>query len=178
MYEIIKLRSKIRVPPKLFNLKVNEAISQVIKEEFEGLISQENGLFLSLISVDKVGDGRIIPGDGAVYYDTTFSLLSYRPIMNELIEGEVVEITEKGAFIKIGPIDGFVHNSQVMDDYVIFSGNTLQGKETKKVLRVGDKVRARVITVSLKDLQSTKIGLTMRQEGLGALSWYQKGDKK
>ena len=46
-------------------------------------------------------------------------------------------------------------------------------KESHKSLGEGDKVRARVIAVSLneKEPRESKIGLTMRQTGLGRLEW-------
>ena len=43
----------------------------------------------------------------------------------------------------------------------------------------GDKVRARVIAVSLneKEPRESKIGLTMRQTGLGKLEWLEANNK-
>jgi len=79
----------------------------------------------------------------------------------------------------IGPLDGMIHVSQTMDDFVSFSkGNVLTGKESKKNLKVGDKCRARIIAISYKDQTSPKIGLTMRQLKLGSLSWIEQDLKK
>ena len=119
-------------------------------------------------------DGIIIPGDGAAYYGTTFKLLVYRPELQEVVLGRVTDITDFGAFIDIGAIDGMIHVSQTMDDFVSFSkSNVLTGKESKKVLKVGDLCRARIIAVSFKELANPKIGLTMRQPFLGNLTWIE-----
>ena len=84
------------------------------------------------------------------------------------------EITDFGAFMNIGPLDGMIHISQTMDDFVNFSkSNVLTGKESKKTLKVGDQCRARIIALSYKDTSEPKIGLTMRQPMLGALSWLE-----
>jgi DNA-directed RNA polymerase subunit E' len=65
-----------------------------------------------------------------------------------------------------------IHISQTMDDFVSFSKEkVLSGKETKKTLKVGDSCRARIIAVSFKDVANPKLGLTMRQPGLGRLDW-------
>ena len=53
----------------------------------------------------------------------------------------------------------------------------LTGKESKKSLRVNDLCRARIIAVSYKDLQNPKLGLTMRQQGLGRLDWLDEEEK-
>ena len=84
-----------------------------------------------------------------------------------------------GAFIDIGPIDGMIHISQTMDDYVTFSkSNVLAGKETKKNLKMKDNCRARIIAVSYKIPNDPKIGLTMRQVGLGNIKWVDEDIKK
>ena len=67
-----------------------------------------------------------------------------------------------------------VHISQSMDDFVSFSKEkVLSGKKSNRAIKVGDKCRARIIAVSYKDANNPKIGLTMRQEGLGKLEWLQ-----
>ena len=92
-----------------------------------------------------------------------------------VIEGVVDQITEYGAFVRFGPLDGLLHVSQVQDDHINTDvGNQrLVGKESKRELRVGDKVRARVVTISLNEIspRESKIGLTMRQPGLGKHEW-------
>jgi DNA-directed RNA polymerase subunit E' len=62
-----------------------------------------------------------------------------------------------------------------MNDYVdvdVESGR-IQGKETKRILKVGDPLRARIVAVSLNELSAreSKIGLTMRQPALGSHEW-------
>ncbi|MEM2121861.1 MAG: DNA-directed RNA polymerase, partial [Candidatus Woesearchaeota archaeon] len=79
----------------------------------------------------------------------------------------------------IGPLEGMVHVSQTMDDYVSFSKDkVLLGKQTKHSLKINDLCRARIIAISYKDINNPKIGLTMRQEGLGKLEWIYEEKKK
>ena len=97
--------------------------------------------------------------------------------MQEVVVGRIKDIADFGAFVSIGPIEGMVHISQAMDDYVSFAKDkVLSGKETGRSLKIGDKVRARVIAVSYKDVSNPKIGLTMRQPGLGKLEWEDDGE--
>jgi len=65
-----------------------------------------------------------------------------------------------------------VHIGQSMDDYVSLSKDkVLTGRDTKRTLKVGDVCKARIIAVSFKESSNPKIGLTMRQAGLGKLEW-------
>ncbi len=72
----------------------------------------------------------------------------------------------------MGILDGLVHLSQTMVDQVSFSNTgVLLGSQTGQTLKADQKVRASVVAVSFKDIRNVKIGLTMRQPGLGALEW-------
>ncbi|MEK6868091.1 MAG: DNA-directed RNA polymerase, partial [Nanoarchaeota archaeon] len=62
--------------------------------------------------------------------------------------------------------------SQTMDDFVSFGKDkVLVGKESKRTLKVGDVCKAKIIAISFKELTNPKLGLTMRQGGLGKLEW-------
>jgi len=174
MFYEAELRSHIRVPPTAFKEDVKDAVLEELNKKFENFISKDVGIAIAVTEVMSIGDGIIIPGDGAAYYDTRFKLLAYKPEMHEIVLGTISEITDFGAFMNIGPLDGMIHISQTMDDFVNFSKtNVLTGKESKKTLKVGDLCRARIIAISYKDAAEPKIGLTMRQPGLGALSWLE-----
>jgi len=178
MFYKAEIEDHIRVPPDLFNLEVQEAVIKRIKKKYEGFISKDLGIVIDVTNVKSIGEGIIIPGDGASYYDTTFELLTFKPEMQEVVLGKIKDIADFGAFINLGPIEGMIHVSQTMDDFVSFSKDkTLMGKETKKTLRVGDKCRARIIAVSFKDITNPKLGLTMRQQGLGRLDWIEDEQK-
>ena len=172
MFYKIELKDHIRVPPNLFNLPLEEAVIKRMKTKYNGFISKGLGIVIDVPGVKEIGEGIIIPGDGASYYDVTFELLTFKPEMQEIVVGKIKDIAEFGAFINIGPIDGMIHISQTMDDFVSFSKDkTLTGKETKRVLKVNDVCRTRIIAVSFKDVLNPKLGLTMRQQGLGRLEW-------
>jgi len=149
-----------------------------VEEQLEGVIDSRLGIVLAVIDIDSVREGKIVAGDPCVYYDSTFKLLVYKPELHELVYGEVIDNTEFGSFVRIGPIDGLVHISQLMDDFVSYDSknSVFLGKETKRTLKEGDKVRARIISISFAEQH--KIGLTMRQTGLGNLLWLAEEKKK
>ncbi|MBW2984460.1 DNA-directed RNA polymerase [Candidatus Woesearchaeota archaeon] len=179
MFYKVELKDHIRVPPDLFGLALNEAVIKRIRAKYTGYISQDLGVVIDVSEVDSIGEGIIVPGDGASYYDVKFKLLTFKPELQEVVIGKIRDIADFGAFMTIGPIDGMIHISQAMDDFVSFSKDkTLAGKESKKTLRVNDVCRSRVIAVSYKDPMNPKIGLTMRQAGLGRLDWIEAEQKK
>ena len=181
MFYKVEIQDHIRVPPDLFGKPAREAVLERVKKEYEGFISKDLGIVVDVQKVNEIREGVIIPGDGASYYETVFELLTFKPELQEVLLGKIKDIADFGAFITIGPTEGMIHVSQTMDDFVSFTKDkVLQGKESKKVLKVGDKCKARIIAVSFKDITNPKLGLTMRQPGLGRLDWLQpeKEEKK
>jgi DNA-directed RNA polymerase subunit E' len=161
---------------------LNEVASEIINESYVGKIDKKMGLMVTVKDIEEIGVGKVIMGDGAAYHEVVFNALFFKPELHEIVEGEVIEVTEFGAFIRIGPMDGLVHVSQVTDDYINYDGKrgALIGKESKKSLEEGNKVRARIVALSLKGKSSkeTKIGLTMRQPNLGRVEWIEAEKEK
>src|SRR4030042_1968823 len=93
---------------------------------------------------------RIPPDRLAEDLDQTVELLAHESFEGK-VEGSVVEILKFGAFVRFGPLDGLLHISQIMDDRIDVddSNQRLLGKDTKRDLRVGDKVRARIVALSI-----------------------------
>ena len=179
MFYEIEAKTHIRVPPGDFKVNVKKAVLNRLTEKFSNYISKELGIVFGISEVVSIGDGVLIPGDGSAYYDARFKMLVFKPEMQEVVHGDITKIEDFGAFINLGPIDGMIHISQTMDDFVSFNkSGTLTGKETKKILKQGDKCRARIIAASYKDLNSPKIGLTMRQPWLGNIKWIEEELKK
>jgi len=172
MFYKVKVKDFIRVPPMMFNLPKKEAVLKNVKSTYENFTSKELGFVVNVMDVSEINEGVIVPGDGAAFYDTSFELLTFKPELNELVFGSIRDITDFGAFLDLGGAEGMVHISQSMDDFVSFSKDkVLMGKKGGQSLKVNDKCKARIIAVSYKDLNNPKIGLSMRQEGLGKLDW-------
>ncbi len=178
MFYLLEVEDHVRVEPKHFGLPTHEAIERQLNESFVDRVNKELGFVIEVVSVDNVADGVIIPGDGAAYYKSTFKIVVWKPELHELVFGKIAEITSFGAFMQIGPAQGMIHISQTMDDYVSLSktGN-LTGKASKRNLDKGDECLARIVAISYKGGEP-KIGLTMRQPGLGKLDWIKEDKKK
>ena len=177
MYLKVRAVDVVRVPPERFGEDLHSTIKELLAERLEGRLDKRIGMFIAILDVNEIGEGRILIGDAGIYYETTFEALVYRPKLQEITEGEVIETVEFGAFIEIGPLDGLLHISQISDEYISYDekGKRLVGKESGRALAVGDKVRARIVAVSLNEREpsDSKIGLTMRQPGLGKYEWLE-----
>jgi DNA-directed RNA polymerase subunit E' len=175
MFKLYTIEGKIEIPPFLFDQEKEVSARIILAEDYEGIITRDYGFIIAIVDVLKVGKGIIIPGNANTFHEVEFTILSFKPAISEVVEGTVVEIVDFGSFVRLGPLDGLVHVSQICDDYISYEqvGNRFIGKETGKILEVNDQVRAKIIAVSLGTGRSGKLGLTMRQKYLGKEEWIQ-----
>lgn len=177
MYRKMRLADTVRIAPETLGEPVEQAVKLALRDKLEGLVDKRIGAMVAVIDVVEIGEGHILAGDGGVYYDVVFDALTFMPEMQEIIEGSVVEVVEFGVFAGIGPLDGLVHVSQLTDEFVSYDEKNarLITKESGRSIAEGDKVRARIIAVSLNEREprDSKIGLTMRQHALGKLEWIE-----
>ncbi len=181
MYKLYTIKDTVRVPPDMFAMVRERAVLEILRDKYERKMDSDLGVILSIQNVRDISGGYVVPGDGAAYYDVVYDVLTFYPEINEVVEAEVSDVVEFGAFLSLGPIEGLAHLSQIMDDVVKFDrkAGVLVGKNSKNTLKKGDTVRARIITASIKHtILETKVGLSMRTPGLGKEDWAKKAETK
>jgi DNA-directed RNA polymerase subunit E' len=179
MFYIYTVRDSVALPPTKLGEDLRKAVLQQLKEELEGKVDEEMGVVVAVTDIKEIGEAQIVPGDPNVFVDTTFDILVFKPELQEVVDGIVTDVAEFGLFVRIGPMDGLVHMSQIMDDFVRYDPSVpaFIGRESGRSVSMKDKVRVRIVTVSLREtVADSKVGLTMRQPGLGKLEWLE-GEK-
>jgi len=172
MFKLVKARGVVRIPPEDFGQELDQVAIEILKKEYQEKLFKDLGLVLAVLSAKASEEGMIIFGDGATYHEVEFELLTYVPIVQEIVEGEVTQVDNYGLYVNLGPIDGLVHISQIGDDNFKFDPvrGILTGEKTKKIYQKGDIVRARIVTISSASVgKLPRIGLTMRQPTLGKI---------
>jgi len=181
MFTIAEMSDVVKIPPNRQGTSLKETSISILKEKYESMISSDLGYVIMIIDADINAIGKLVSGDGATYHRVSFKALTFYPTLQEIVEGEVVEITEFGAFVRIGPTDALLHLSQILDEYL--RSDLKQGmiiaNNSSKTLKIGSRLRARVTAVSLsKGAAMGKIGITCRQPFLGTEEWIQTEVKK
>ena len=182
MYEIATIEDTVRIPPSSFDNQFEETAIEILNRKYVGKIDKKLGILVMVTDILEHGTGQVVIGDGSAFYHLTFKALFFKPVLHEVVDGEVIEIIAFGSFIRIGPIDGLVHVSQVTDDFITYDDkrSALVAKESTKSLDKTDFVRARIVAISMKGKTTNecKIGLTMRQPGLGRFEWIEEEKNK
>ncbi|MFB6074097.1 MAG: DNA-directed RNA polymerase [Haloarculaceae archaeon] len=182
MYKRVRLRDTVEVPPEHLADVTPGLVKRLLQDKLEGRMDEEVGSVVSVIEVHDVGEGAVLPNEPGVYYEAEFDALTFDPQMQEVVDGEVVEVVNFGAFVGIGPVDGLLHVSQISDEYLAYDeeNQQLASRESNRTLTVGDGVRARIVTKSIdeRNPRDSKIGLTAKQVGLGKHGWLKEDREK
>ena len=179
MWRILTLEDYVRIPPSRFEEPLEKVAYEQLKEIYEGKIERDVGVYVRILNIEVDKRGIIVFGDGATYHKVRFKVLVFTPLNNEVIEGEIVNTVDYGAFVRIGPINGFIHKTQLMNENVIFydkQSQTFIGEKTKRRIGRGDVVRARIVSVSYLTVGGSdvvRIGMTIRQPFLGKKEWIE-----
>ncbi|PSQ21313.1 DNA-directed RNA polymerase [Halobacteriales archaeon QS_9_67_17] len=182
MYKKVRLKDTVEVPPEHLPDQTEPEvppalIKRLLQEKLEGRMDEEVGSVVTVIDVHDVGEGAVVPNRPSVYYEAEFDAITFDPVMQEVVDGEVVEVVNFGTFVGIGPVDGLLHVSQISDEYLAYDGENQQlaSRDSNRVLTVGDAVRTRIVTKSIdeRNPRDSKIGLTGKQVGLGKHDWLE-----
>ncbi|MEJ2259778.1 MAG: DNA-directed RNA polymerase subunit E/E' [Nitrosopumilaceae archaeon] len=152
LFSISTLGDVVRIPPSLFGTTLKKAALNILKEKYESMINADLGYIIMILDAKVEEMGKMVAGDGGTFHKVEFDALTYYPKLQEIVHGEIVDITDFGAFVRIGPT---------------------------RTLKVGSTLRSRITAVSLgKAATMGKIGITCRQPFLGADEWIAEEIKK
>lgn len=181
LFSISTLQDVVRIPPSLFGTTLKKAAVNILKSKYESMINADLGYIIMIMDAKVEPMGKMIAGDGGTYHKVEFDALTFYPKLQEIVQGELVDITDFGAFVRIGPTDALLHLSQVMDDYLKsdVQAGVILANQSGRTLKVGSTIRTRITAVSLgKAASMGKIGITCRQPFLGADEWIEEEIKK
>ena len=56
MFEVVKVKDTVRIPPEKFGKKMKKALVNLAQEEYEGLLDEDLGVIIAVISAKKTGE--------------------------------------------------------------------------------------------------------------------------
>ncbi len=181
LYKLYTVSDTFKLPPEHFGEDLEDVAARVLQRKYEGLIDKEMGVLVSVLNVRDISDGVVFAGDPSTHHNVKFDILTYMPVVDEVVVGEVSELAEFGVFVRIGPMEGLVHVSQIANDFLSFDKKvpSFVSKKTGKSIKKGDTVYAKISTVSMKKtVKDSKVALTMKPDGLGKSEWITQAGRK
>ncbi|RVD91988.1 subunit 7 of RNA polymerase II [Tubulinosema ratisbonensis] len=124
MFYQTTLKHNLYIPPDLLSSNISNSLISLLKDNVEGLPSQDYGYVISVLNVINVGEGEIQP-DGYTIFHIKFQALILKLSKGEVVDTIVNECNKMGIFSSVGPITVFISNYQVPKDLERIERNTI-----------------------------------------------------
>ncbi|TBU01392.1 subunit Rpb7 of DNA-directed RNA polymerase II [Hamiltosporidium magnivora] len=119
-----------------------DILRKTLTSSVEGTCSGEYGYIISVLSIDKIGSGRIT-NNGYAVFSVLYQALVLKPLKGEIIDASIVETNDMGIFAGVGPLTIFISNYQIPK--MLLKGSEGGGLEKNSNIRlkiIGTKVEA------------------------------------
>ena len=103
MFFMKEMSLKLRILPKDLGKELLNVIQKRLCEEVEGKMQPGHAGFVVCVQdVKEIGKGHIInEGSGQVEFAITFNAILYRPFVNEVVDGTVVDVSPLGFWCEV-----------------------------------------------------------------------------
>lgn len=172
MFFIFTISDTVRIPPKMFGKPLAGSVASILEERYHSKIDSNLGYVVRIFGVKVDGRG-LVSSDGSTLHRTEFEALAFNPRPHEIVWGEIIEMTEFGAFVRMGPADAVLHLSQIShgSPRVDVKAGIIMDEGQVVPIRIGSRIRSRITAISIGRQSSVKIGLTCNEPTLGPEEW-------
>lgn len=79
------------------------------------------GFVIAVTTIDSIGAGLILPGQGFVVYPVKYKAIVFRPFKGEVLDAVVRQVNKVGMFAEIGPLSCFISHHVGFVVIILFS---------------------------------------------------------
>src|SRR5207245_1914048 len=81
MYQRVQREDVVRIPPERLGEDIDAVARELTRTTLEGKIGADKTLTLIASNIERMGEGRIVHGDGAVYQRVKYDALVFAPAL-------------------------------------------------------------------------------------------------
>lgn len=167
MFYLIDVEAKTSLSPEQLDptKNANELLLKALRDKLEGQVLKDIGLVVAVVSCSVSGEGMIPPRSPEIYFNTEIQMICFRPLEGEIIEGEIVNVTETGAFVNLGSIDAFWPRNRISNKRLSFNARRgiLEDREGEISIRRKEKARLKVSNIDIRT--PTTLSSVLKESG-------------
>lgn len=192
MFFLSELEHKLRLPPQLLDLPLEDAIKGQLESIFLDKVIAKLGLCISVYDIKSIDGGFVLPVEGAPTYTVVFRMIMFRPYVGEVIAAKLKDSNSKGLQLSLGFFDDIYIPSYALPDPSHIEPAD-DSKQVKWVWRYNDldlpfddesEIRFQVTSVDypsipLEQEEGSKpfapmvVTGSLNSDGLGPISWWE-----
>ncbi|KMT15909.1 hypothetical protein BVRB_3g055960 [Beta vulgaris subsp. vulgaris] len=105
MFFLSQLEHRLRLPPHLLNLPLEDSIKGQLQSIFLDKVIAKLGLCVSIYDIKSINGGFVLPVEGAPTYTVVFRMIMFRPYVGEVIAAKLKDSNSKGLQLSLGFFD-------------------------------------------------------------------------
>ena len=113
----VSLYKEIHIEPHLLICNTNRIIKDKLWEMMKSHCSGEYGFVLQLKSIDQIGMGAVDTANGNIIYPVNFTIIAFKPNIDDVVQAMVTEVTKSGFFCMLGPLEIYVPQINIPEKY-------------------------------------------------------------
>mmetsp|Transcript_5694 Transcript_5694/g.8257 ORF Transcript_5694/g.8257 Transcript_5694/m.8257 type:complete len:283 (-) Transcript_5694:378-1226(-) len=103
MFVITTVADTVRIPPEMFAQPTLTSVHSEIEKRYPNRVIMDVGLVICRYGdALQIGDGVCVAGDGAAHHEVIFRLIMFRPFVEEVCVGNLIESNEEGIRVSLG----------------------------------------------------------------------------
>jgi DNA-directed RNA polymerase III subunit RPC8 len=92
MFILAEMKDVVHVKPWLFENDLRVVIEDELNKKFANKVIYQLGLCMALFDIKTIEKSYIFPGDGSSHTRVTFRYVVFRPFIDEVLTGRVLEL--------------------------------------------------------------------------------------
>ncbi|CAH1109129.1 unnamed protein product [Psylliodes chrysocephalus] len=172
MFYHISLEHEILLHPQYFGPQLLEKVKTKLYTEVEGTCTGKYGFVIAVTTIDSIGAGLILPGQGFVVYPVKYKAIVFRPFKGEVLDAVVRQVNKVGMFAEIGPLSCFISHHSIPAEMEFCPNVNPQCYKTKDedvVIHAEGEIRLKIVGTRVDASGIFAIG-TLMDDYLGLIS--------
>jgi DNA-directed RNA polymerase subunit E'/Rpb7 len=157
MIKEILINEQITIPPKLLNGNLMSTIESIVSNKLVNRCDDDTGYILELLNIQKIKGGKIVGDTANVIYDVIAKVKVFTVDKDEIINGIITKIDNKGLFAQAGPFQIYVSISKIPTDYKFENGKYVKS-DGANTLELNKMIPIKVIGKKLSGINKMVVG--------------------
>lgn len=159
MIKEILINEQITIPPRLLNGNLMSTIESIVSNKLVNRCDDETGYILELINIQKIKGGKIVGDNANVIYEVIARVKVFTVDKDEIINGIITKIDNKGLFAQAGPFQIYVSISKIPSDYKYENGKYVKNDgSNSNTLELNKMIPIKVIGKKLSGINKMVVG--------------------
>lgn len=166
----MKFERELILTPNQLGKHIKNKIKAKLIQKVQGECTEKYGYLICVVKIEDIPNGMIMDTTGNIIFNVSFDAIVMKPFVGEVCEGVIEEVQKHGIIFSIGPIKGFISNTEFPPNFNYDEINANYSSNDSGKFEKGSEIRFRIKQLQFDPQQGFRPLGTMRENYLGPIS--------